>query len=134
MSVISAEVFTKAISDALHERACEAANVREFKWKLAEATGAEFRSVERWINGDSEPDAHHVWGLIDVLGPSFANKVLAIIGCTLARDEDLEAAQAVFGANSLAEIRNRLIVVEGAVADIRERVGRGEPRAVGEAG
>ena len=116
--MISKDTAISAVSEALHSRAVEFPNYKEFRWKIVEATGCDYRTAERWIDGKTEPTFHDVASLFIQFGTAFKNEVELGIGPY--ESSRREHSGAVKDGNKLAKADTTLNTVYALIGDYRK--------------
>ena len=76
--LITDDTILQAVSAALDKRAREAANFKKWKWRAATACGVNIRTFEKWLYGETVPEAHDLMNLCEHFGPEFMNETAAL--------------------------------------------------------
>lgn len=80
------------ISEALDRRAPPAGeNRKAWVMRLGDGIGRDWRTVQGWLYGETEPGGRDLLNLFAFLGPAFANEILSAIGFEAARAGDVKA-------------------------------------------
>ena len=118
--MISKNTAISAVSEALETSAIKAPNIKEFRWRIVDATGCDYRTARRWISGETEPEFHDIVNLCEKLGTPFKNDIEHALGSyTCARREH---AEAINFANNEATAQTALTAIIGVAEDAKSKL------------
>jgi transcriptional regulator with XRE-family HTH domain len=113
---VSRSVFRRQLSAALARRLHP--NTPLTRKALARAIGRTPETIENYLSGYSQPDAHVMGTLMAALGPAFANEVYGPQGLIVARAEDARRA---------CVLLQRIGITGQALADLERLIAAADP-------